>query len=306
MTAATKSFISGNEVTAQQIIELFELSEQIKLKPEYFQYALRGKHIAMMFEKPSLRTKASFQVGIEKLGGQAHFYDMQSQPIGARESLKDICMNLSQWYDAIVARVNCHSTLQKMSAITETPIVNALCDKFHPCQALADLFTLYEIDTDFSHWHIAYFGFANNVTRSLIQIAHELGVKLSVVCHSEASFSQKEMALWQQSSAGKIQFLNDPDDLISCDVIYTDVWQSMGQQKLSASLKQSLQKFQVNRKVMAASGAKFFMHCQPVHRGEEVCATVCDSNYSIMYQQSRNRMITQQALVYSLFSGKLL
>ncbi|WMS86479.1 hypothetical protein [Pleionea litopenaei] len=306
MGSHQQNFITGSELSGQQLVELLNLSKKLVARPEDYRHALRNKHFVMLFEKPSLRTRASFEVGIEKMGGKVHFYDMQHSKIGQREPIVDLAQNLQQWYDAVIARVDEHQTLREIQTYCELPVINALCDQFHPCQALADIFTLFEINEQLEDWHIAYVGDANNVTRSLLVCASLLNIEISVVTPKGNSFSNEEKNSWSEKNKGRIHFLSSAEQLEKCHVIYTDVWQSMGQQKLTEEALLELSSFQVNDSFMQRTKARYFMHCQPVHRGQEVTSEVCDGKQSLMYQQSRNRMIAQQALIYSTFSGLIL
>lgn len=298
-----QNFLAVNELSTEQILSVMQIAEQIKQHPAQFYDSLRGLHFAMLFEKPSLRTRASFTVGIEKMGGQVHFYDLQQDKIGKRESIKDLACNLQQWYQGVIARVDAHQTLTELSEFSSVPVINALCEQHHPCQALADALTLYQINPNFEQWHLAYVGDGNNVARSLVDIALKLGFKLSL-CTPDCA--QLESDYWQTVEAvsgGRIRWSSDLRSVEQCDVIYTDVWHSMGELQKSGNWKSAYWPYQVNAALMKRWRAKWFMHCQPVHRGEEATYEVCDSTASIIYQQAANRMTAQQALLHLIYQG---
>ncbi|NVJ58948.1 MAG: ornithine carbamoyltransferase [Gammaproteobacteria bacterium] len=298
------SFLRINDLQSATIKDILETALDIKKAPEKYERALEKQHFAMLFEKPSLRTRASFSVGIEKMGGVAHFFNMQQEKIGTRESVHDLANNLEQWYQGVIARVDSHSTLADLNEHASIPVINALCDQHHPCQALADALTLFEINANFDEWCVAYLGDFNNVARSLVDVAVQLGFHLTLVTPKN-SMLDNFLNYMPFDSADNIQWIEDPAELERCNVIYTDVWQSMGAKKLANNLSSIYQPYQVNQSLMSQTKAEFFMHCQPVHRGEEVTAEVCDSDKSIMYQQARNRMTAQQALLFLMFNGRL-
>lgn len=301
-----QSFLTINDLSRQQILSLMQIAEQIKQQPEQFTNSLQGLHFAMLFEKPSLRTRASFSVGIEKMGGQVHFYDLQQHKIGERESIQDLANNLQQWYQGVIARVDAHQTLIELNECSSVPVINALCEQHHPCQALADVLTLYQINPNFSQWHMAYVGDGNNVARSLVDIALKLGFKLSLCTPESAQLSADYWQTVKSVSDGKVQWSSELNSVEHCDVIYTDVWRSMGESQKSGNWKQAYWPYQVNAALMQRWQAKWFMHCQPVHRGEEATDEVCDSQASIIYQQAANRMTAQQALLHFIFQGTTL
>ncbi len=292
------SLITIGDLSESQLLSILQQAVAIKSQPWKFKSVLAGKHLAMLFEKPSLRTRASFSVGIEKMGGQVHFYDLQASKIGQRESASDLARNLSQWYQGIIARVDSHQTIKQLSAAADVPLINALCDRHHPCQALADALTLFEIEPDMRRWHIGYFGDGNNVARSLVEVAVKTGASISLVTPEAAQLEFDFLLTAQNISQGQVRWYSDPGALSNCDVLYTDVWSSMGQKEKSL---EPYVPFQVNSQRMQQTGAQYFMHCQPVHRGEEVTSSVCDGAKSLMLQQAANRLFVQQAVLHSIF-----
>ncbi|WP_144393004.1 ornithine carbamoyltransferase [Pleionea sediminis] len=297
------SFLKIDDLTKPQVLKVFQTAFDLK-NNSLRESSLSNKHFALLFEKPSLRTRASFSVGIEKLGGIAHFYDMQNEKMGIRESVSDLGKNTECWYQGIIARVDSHSTLVQLANSVTIPVINALCDQHHPCQALADFFTLYERAKNFNDWHIAYLGDGNNVARSLVDLAAKVGATITVASPECAQLDNDYLKSAQSVSEGKVNWTSDPQSLSKIDVVYTDTWTSMGDEQSKSTLK-ALQNYQVNSNLMAKTGAKFFMHCQPAHRGTEVTSEVCDSNFSLMLAQATNRMFVQQALLHLIYSEAL-
>jgi ornithine carbamoyltransferase len=298
------SFLTIDDLPTDKILALLALAEQIRLQPQAFADSLRQSHFALLFEKPSLRTRASFAVGIERMGGQVHFYDLQHDKLGQRESIRDFALNLEQWYQGIIARVDRHQTLQQLKQYSRLPVINALCDQHHPCQALADVLTLYQINPDFHQWHMAYVGDGNNVARSLVDCALKLGFRLSLCTPTCARLDDE---YWQRvvvASGGSVSWSSDLSNIQKCDVIYTDVWRSMGENHKCGDWRQNYWPYQVNASLMQQWQAQWFMHCQPVHRGEEATDEVCDSSASLMYRQAANRMLVQQALLHFIYQEK--
>ncbi|MCO7224451.1 ornithine carbamoyltransferase [Pleionea sp. CnH1-48] len=298
-----KSLLSITDLSAEDIHNIVQLAMDMKAHPQHYTKSLAGKHCVMLFEKPSLRTRASFEVGLQQLGMSTHFFDMQHDKMGARESVKDLANNLSQWYDAVVARVDCHDSLVQLKSHGNLPVINALCDRFHPCQALADFLTMAEMSSLKEGVHLGYVGDFNNVCSSLIHVAALLNVSMTVVSPScnQAQFDLIETA--KSASNASLQWCSSVEQLKEVDFIYTDVWQSMGAKNSLDDIEATYLPYQVNHRLMQQTNARFFMHCQPVHRGQEATSEVCDGSNSLMYQQAANRMHVQKALLYWIFNG---
>jgi len=263
---------------------------------------IQHKHFAMLFEKPSLRTMASFQVGIKQLGGHVDCFDLQDNKLGQRESIKDIASNLSQYYDGIIARVDSNQTLQLLDSHAFVPVINALCDLHHPCQALADMVTLFEVanysDKKREELSVVYIGDGNNVCHSLMQACAKLSISLQVL--TPERHKPSDVITVSLSRYGRYQpkVLHHVEDVSQADVIYTDTWLSMGE---SSKSLQDFNGFQVTKELMQSLNANYFMHCQPLHRGHEVSAEVADGTQSIIYQQAQNRLHAQNALLSFLY-----
>ncbi|MCF4010800.1 ornithine carbamoyltransferase [Rheinheimera sp. UJ63] len=293
------------ELDQQQLSALLDLALDIKQSPNNYRHALQGRSIALLFEKPSLRTRVSFDVGIHKLGGHSVYLDLQNGAMGERESVEDFGSNLACWTDAIVARVYSQKTLVRLALSSKKPVINALSDIYHPCQALADLLTLKEQYGDISQVHLAYVGDGNNVCQSLMLGAAIMGMDLTVVTPQgfgpDAHVLLKAQEIAQRSGA-KLTLSQHVSSAAGADAIYTDTWLSMGTRSDPALITEIFSPYQINTAVMQRLAVKHFMHCLPAHRGHEVTSEVLDSEHSLALQQAENRMHAQNAVLVSLFS----
>ncbi|MFN4053669.1 MAG: ornithine carbamoyltransferase [Alishewanella aestuarii] len=293
------------ELDQTQLKALLELALNIKQNPQDYQQALKGRSIALLFEKPSLRTRVSFDVGIYKLGGHSVYLDQQNGAMGVRESVEDFGSNLACWTDAIVARVYSQKTLVQLALSSKKPVINALSDLYHPCQALADLLTLKEQYGDLSKVHLAFVGDGNNVCHSLMLGAAIMGMDLTVVTPQgfgpDAHVLLKAQELAQLSGA-KLTLSQHLSSAAGADAIYTDTWVSMGNKADPAQVQRIFAPYQINTAAMQRLAVKHFMHCLPAHRGQEVTSEVLDSEFSLALQQAENRMHAQNAVLVSLFS----
>jgi len=304
-----ENFLADDQLSKEQTEALITLAIEIKNNPRDYQQTLAGKSIAMIFEKPSLRTHVSFDIGIAKLGGHALYLGQQNGKLGERERVSDYAKNLSCYADAIVARVFENSTIEGLAQHASVPVVNALCDLYHPCQALADFVTLQEKFADLSQVKLAYIGDGNNVSNSLMLMAATLGVDFTLVCPQGYGPSQamldKAEALAQANGA-QFTFTSDINSLGSQDAIYTDTWVSMGNEDASkkAALLEVFAPYQVNHDLMAQAGASIVMHCQPAHLEEEISTALFDDeSVSVVFQEAENRMWAQCAVLVSLLTN---
>lgn len=297
--------LSIKELTQSQLLAIIALAKKIKNNPAEYRRALDGKSVVMLFEKPSLRTRVSFDIGINKLGGHCLYLDQQNGALGQRETVADFATNISCWADAIVARTYSHTTIEKLAQHGSVPVINALSDLYHPCQALADFLTLSEQFDDVSQAKLAYVGDGNNVTHSLIYGAAILGMTMTVIC-PEGAFPDAlivtEAQALAQKNGGKLTLSADINAIEGHDAIYTDTWISMGDETPLADIKSRFAPYQVNSDLMAQAGAKFFMHCLPAHRGVEVTDEVMDGEGSLILHQAENRMHAQNAVLVTLLS----
>ncbi|KID57977.1 ornithine carbamoyltransferase [Pseudoalteromonas luteoviolacea] len=301
----TQSFITGLELDQTGLLKLFNLAHQIKAQPQDFSQALAGKSIVTLFEKPSLRTRLSFDIGINKLGGHAVYLDQQNGAMGSRESVKDFALNISTWADGIVARVNQHSTLSTLAEYATVPVVNSLCDLYHPCQALADFMTLQEVYGDVSGLKLAYLGEGNNVTHSLMLLAASLGTDFVAVCpkgHSPDAQIVKQAEQMAAVNGASILISDRVEAAAGANVLYTDTWVSMGSNVSLEQAKDTFMPYQINSELLKQTGAQTVLHCQPAHREYEITSAVMDGENSKIIQQAENRMHAQNALLVTLLN----
>lgn len=305
---ACRDLVSCQDFSPEETRALFELTNIIKHRPADFRGALAGKQLVLFFEKASLRTRLTFEAGMASLGGTSLFMDQTRSRLGEREPVCDIARNVERWVDAVVLRTYEHSTITEMAQNTRIPVINALSDVEHPCQAYADFFTLHEKFGDLRPVHLAYVGDGNNVAHSLMLAAASLGTSVSVATpkgyEPDARITAAAKTIGRSTGA-IIDITNDPARAVTgANAIYTDVWASMGQEDEAAERKAIFAPYQVNHELFAlAAPDAFFMHCLPAHRGEEVTADVMDSPRSIVFDQAENRMHVQKAILLMLLGS---
>ncbi|MEM9065680.1 MAG: ornithine carbamoyltransferase [Planctomycetota bacterium] len=308
---AGTDFLSILDVTTPQLLALLELAEAVKAEPALLRGTLAGKTVVMLFEKPSLRTRVSFEVGLVKAGAHALYFDHKGSKIGDREPVLDYAKNMERWCDAIVARTFSHETLEGLASHGSIPVVNALSDLYHPCQALADLLTLKEHLGTLEGKKLAYLGDGNNVCHSLMIACAKSGVDFTAVTPKgfEPSFGViKRATAAAVVSGAKITVTHDPQAVEAHHAVYTDTWVSMGQDHQHAVREGQFAHLSVGDGLMekastGINGTAKFMHCLPAHRGQEVSDTVIDGPDSVVYDQAENRMHTQVALLLALFGA---
>ena len=301
-----KDLLSFTDWSAKDLNALLQLAITIKNNPADYRQALAGKSIVALFEKPSLRTRVSFDIGIHKLGGHLVYLDSQSNKLAGREDTKDMGNNLACWADAIVARVFAHSTLEELASAAKVPVINALCDMYHPCQALADYLTLTERFGDLSNVKLAYIGDGNNVTHSLMIVGVTLGCEVVVITPPGYEVDPKIVALTEQKAAengGKLVISTDINAANGAHALYTDTWISMGDETPIETIKQAFGKYKIDEAMMQSTGAQYVMHCQPAHRDLEISGTLIDSKQSLLMQQAENRMHAQNAILVHILGG---
>ena len=300
--------ISTRDLGPQGVEAVLHLAELMKARPSVFQRALAGKQMVMFFEKPSLRTRLTFEAGMTSLGGTAMFVDQTQSRIDARESLSDVAHNLERWVDVIVLRTFAQETIEGMAQYASVPVINALSDLEHPCQALADYLTLQERFGNLKNVTLAYVGDGNNVAHSLLLTSACLGSSIRVATpkgyEPNARIVADAKKIAKQTGA-RIELLTDPGAAVAgVDAIYTDAWASMGQEQEATDRARVFPPYQVNRSLMAkAAPHAVFMHCLPAHRGEEVTNEVMDSENSVIFDQAENRLHVQKAILYLLLGG---
>jgi len=303
---AQSHFLSLKDWSREEIELLFEMSAAVKANPESYANALAGKSLAMIFQKPSTRTRVSFEVGMFQLGGQALFLGANDIQLHRGETIADTARVLSRYVHGIMARVFAHQDVLDLARHGSVPVINGLSDLLHPCQALADYFTLRERRGELTGLKMAYVGDGNNVAHELMFGAVKLGMLFSIGCPT----GYEPNPLIYKSAVREAQRLGSPlpeinadplEAVAGADVVYTDVWASMGQEKESKKRLAAFQGFQVTPELMGAAGPEaVFMHCLPAHRGEEVAADVIDGPQSVVFDEAENRLHVQKAVLVTL------
>ena len=304
---ATNGLLTGMEWSPSQVRELFHLAADVKARPDRYRGALAGRVLALIFEKPSLRTRVTFEVGIAGLGGSSIFLDHTAMHLGERESVSDVAKSLERWVHGIVARVFSQQSLEELAAHGRIPVINALSDRFHPCQALADFFTLEERFGSLRGLKFAYVGDGNNVFHSLLSIGARVGAQIRVATpagYEPDAGVVAEAKRVARETRGKIELNHSPEAAVAgAQAVYTDVWTSMGQEKEAGVREAAFAGYQVNEALMShAAPDAVFLHCLPAHRGSEVAAAVIDSERSIVFDQAENRLHLQKAILLTLLS----
>ncbi len=296
---------SDLDLTAAELRTLLDLAAQVKRQSARFRLALRGRILSLLFEKPSLRTRMTFEVAAKQLGGDAL---LTTGPIGGREPVEDVARNLERWTDLIVARTFSQETVDALARHARIPVVNALSDRFHPCQALADMLTLKEQWDEWRGHKLAFVGDGNNVAHSLMLDAARLG--LDFVCITPPGYEPdpgivEKARQFAVETGALIEVTNNVEEgLRGAGAVYTDVWASMGFEHEAAERARAFAAYQVNRELMAmALPGAFFMHCLPAHREEEVTTDVIESPVSLIFEQAENRLHAQKALLLMLLDG---
>jgi ornithine carbamoyltransferase len=299
--------LTGTEWNAAQVRELFHLAADIKAHPDRYKNALAGRFLAMVFEKPSLRTRVTFEVGIVSMGGSAVLLDQTNERLGERESIADVARSLSRWVQGIVARVYAQESLDLLAAHASIPVINALSDVYHPCQTFADFFTLEEKFGSARGVKLAYVGDGNNVCHSLMTAAARVGAHLRIATPEGYEPDPTIVETARRDAAatqGTIDLFRAPEDAVSgAQAVYTDVWASMGQESETEKRAAIFAPYQVNRALMScAAPDAMFLHCLPAHRDSEVTDEVMESPRSIVFDQAENRLHVQKAILLMLLN----
>lgn len=303
-----RDFVSISDLTEAEIDNLLKLSKELKeqVKKGKEHHVLKGKVLAMIFEKPSLRTRVTFETGMVQLGGHAIYLSPQDIQLGKRESVPDAARNLSRWVDCIMARTFSHATVTDLAKHATVPVINALSDKEHPCQVLADFLTMQEHKGSLKNLLVSYVGDSNNVCNSMILFAARYGMRINIASPEGYQPSQDIIKEAQAIKSGGFEMgiSDDPHLAVKdADVIYTDVWASMGQESEREERLKVFKDFQVNEYLL--SGAKkdaIVLHCLPAHRGEEITDEVIDGSHSVVLDEAENRLHTEKALLVKLLT----
>jgi ornithine carbamoyltransferase len=301
------NLLTGAEWNAAQVKELFRLAADVKAHPERYKTALAGRNLAMIFEKPSLRTRVTFEVGISSLGGTAVYLDHADTHLGDRESIPDVGRCLSRWVQGIVARVFSQDALETLAAYAKVPVINALSDLYHPCQTLCDFFTIEEKFGSARGVTLAYVGDGNNVCHSLMVAGARVGAHVRIATPEGYEPDAKILETARCAAAatqGTIELFRSPEEAVSgAQAVYTDVWASMGQEHEAEERAAIFAPYQVNSKLMSqAASDAVFLHCLPAHRGSEVTDEVMESPRSIVFDEAENRLHVQKAILLMLLS----
>jgi ornithine carbamoyltransferase len=301
-------FLSAGDLTRERTLHLFRAAATLKQGWKAGQRGtpLAGRTVALIFEKPSLRTRVTFEVGMVQLGGRAVYLSGSEIGMGTRESVPDVARNLSRWVDGIAARVYAHETVEALARHATIPVINALSDLEHPCQALADYFTLWERGMDLGRMRLAWVGDGNNVCHSVLLLGALVGATLTAACppgfepHAGVQAAVGRLG-------GRLMITHDPWEAVrGADVLYTDVWVSMGQERERERRLETFQRYQVNEVLLSvAKPGALVMHCLPAHRGEEITDAVLDGRNSIVLDQAENRLHAQKAIILDLLGGSL-
>lgn len=295
-------FTRDLDLSQDELLALLSLTQQVKSAPARFAKVLTGRYLSLLFEKPSLRTRMTFELAIKQLGGDAI---LSTGPIGDREPLKDVARNLDRWTNAIVARTFSQKTIDDLAHWSSVPVINALSDRFHPCQALADIFTMQEKFGDLRGLKLAFVGDGNNVANSLMLCSLRLGMNFAVATPPGYELDRDIVAEAEALAAvsgAELLITHDPVQAASgAQGVYTDVWASMGQEHEKAKRLADFAPYQVNSALMQSAGSDVvFLHCLPARRGEEVADEVIESSASAVFDQAENRLHVQKALLLML------
>ena len=296
------------DLSPVEVAAILELAHDCKADPAAFRHALDAKQMVLFFEKASLRTRLTFEAAINTVGGNAIFVDQTQSPLGERESIADMARNLERWMSILVLRTYSHDTITEMASFAGVPVINALSDLEHPCQALADFLTLEEKFGSLRGLEFAYVGDGNNVCHSLVLTAAQLGVHCRIATPRgyapELEIIHKAIEI-AEGTGGSVTLMHDPTKaVLGADAVYTDVCTSMGSEHEATKRAPIFKPFQVNEALMAhAQPNAVFMHCLPAHRNAEVTDTVLDGPQSIVFDQAENRMHAQKALMLMLLGG---
>lgn len=302
-----RDLISLLDFSSDELKRILSLAAEVKANPGHYRQALTGRTLFMYFEKPSLRTRVTFEAGMTQLGGHAIYYAAADGKIGVRESVEDVARNLERWVDAAMCRTFSHQLVEDLARFSSIPIINGLTDLLHPCQGLADYLTLQEVLSDTDGATLAYLGDGNNVAHSLMYGGARLGINVSIVTPEgyavDPTILERARAAAAQTGA-HIECGHDIGLVEGADAVYTDVWASMGQESEAAARNAIFRPYQVNEALMERAGKDaVFLHCLPAHRGDEVTDAVADSPRSVIFQQAENRLHAQKAVMLALMGG---
>ncbi len=303
--ATKRDFLSLHDLSISETAALLNLAAEVKAHPSAFEGLLQGTMAALVFEKPSLRTRVTFEVGLKQLGSHAIYLAPGDIGLGKREAVKDVARNLARWVDVLVVRTFSQQVLEEMSGEASVPVINALSDLLHPCQTVADLLTLREAKGRLEGLRVGFVGDGNNVAMALAYGAAKTGMRLTIACplgYQPYPHILAEVQADASITGAEIRVVNDPTEAVrSADAVYTDVWTSMGQESKAEERRSVFAPYQVNSALMAlARPEALFLHCLPAHRGEEVTGEVLDGPQSVALEQAENRLHAHKAILLAL------
>ena len=304
-----RDFLTIADWSGKELLQILDLSKKMKANPQKYAKSLEGKSVALVFEKQSLRTHVTFEIGIKQLGANTVYLTNADISLGKRESIYDVAKNLERWVDAVVIRTFAQKNVDDLAKFAKASIINALTDFEHPCQAVGDFLTIQEHLGSFKGKKFAWVGDGNNVCHSLMLLASKVGMNFTAVTPAEHLPDANVVILAKKfaaSTGATIELSTNPAEGVrDADIIYTDVWVSMGQEIDREAKMKAFAGFQVNAELMKnAKPTAVFMHCLPAHRGEEVTDEVMDSPQSIVFDEAENRLHTQKAILYTLLKGQ--
>ncbi|HXK29218.1 MAG TPA: ornithine carbamoyltransferase [Candidatus Binatia bacterium] len=299
--------VSDQDLSSSDLALLLEAAAHIRTEPAAYRQSLQGRTLVLLFEKPSLRTRVTFEVAMKGLGGDAIYYDCRSEPLGQRETVADVARNLERWVDCIAARTFRQSTVEELAHWAKIPVINALSDRYHPCQALADILTVKDVFGRLMGIKLAYVGDGNNVAHSLLLTGAKAGLSSAVATPPSYEPDPEIVRIASEiasQTGGSVQVGDDPAEAVAgAHVVYTDVWASMGSEQEAETRRQRFAPFRVTEGLFSkARSEAIFLHCLPAHRGEEVEAAVIDSPRSAVFHQAENRLHAQKALLWLLLA----
>ena len=301
-----KDFLAINELTKDEIFELFEFAKELKEKTKRREehHLLKGMTLAMIFQKPSARTRISFEVGMYQLGGHALYLAPTDISMGKRESVADVGRVISRYCDGIMARLFGHDQIIELAEFSSAPVINGLTDLLHPCQVMGDMLTVLEHRGNFDNLKVAFVGDGNNLANSWLNMAARVPMALNLAVPEGYDADAEILNATKKSGISTIEIFRNPKEaVIDADVIYTDVWASMGQEEEAALRKKAFADYQVNDELLAnAKKECLVMHCLPAHRGDEITDSVIDGLNSIVFDEAENRLHIQKAIMAKLMS----
>ncbi|MFY9645263.1 MAG: ornithine carbamoyltransferase [Terriglobales bacterium] len=306
-----KDFLSIRDLSPSDMQYLLALARQVKAHPSAYGRALRGETLAMIFEKPSLRTRVTFDVGIQQLGGFSLYLSPAEINLGKRESVYDVAKNLERMVQGIMIRTFSHEVVEQMAKYASVPVINGLTDYSHPCQAIADFMTMWEAKGHLDGLKVVFLGDGNNVARSLMFAGAQVGAHVWLATPPGYELDEASVDWARERGAetgGSCTVTNDPDEAASgADVIYTDIWASMGKEGEAEERRHIFMPYQVDETLFRrAKRDAIFLHCLPAHRGDEVTNEVIDSPRSLVFQQAENRLHSQKAIMLELMKGEFI